>query len=100
MLESGSIVPSTSPYGHPILFAEKKGGKLRMCTDYRTLNSNTIIDAWPLPHIDDLLSHLRGARVFSKLDLRDGYHQIPIDKNDTYKTAFATRYGTYKFRVM
>ena len=68
-----------------------------MCTDYYTLNSNTIVNEWPLLCIDELLSCLHGAKVFSKLDLRDGYHQIPIDKNDTYKTAFATRYGTYEF---
>ena len=79
MLESGRIVPSSSPYGAPILFAEKKGGGgLRMCTDYRSLNSNTVTDSWPLPRIDELLARLKGARVFSKLDLRDGYHQIPI----------------------
>ena len=79
MLESGRIVPSNSPYGAPILFAEKKGGVgLRMCTDYRSLNSNTVTDSWPLLRIDKLLARLKGARVFRKLDLRDGYHQIPI----------------------
>ena len=79
MLESGRIVPSSSPYGAPILFAEKKGGGgLRMCTDYWSLNSNTVTDSWPLPRIDKLLTRLKGARVFSKLDLHDGYHQIPI----------------------
>ena len=75
LLESGRIVPSSSPYGAPILFAEKKGGGgLRMCTDYRSLNSNTVSDSWPLPRIDEMLARLKGARHFSKLDLREGYH--------------------------
>ena len=75
LLESGKIVPSSSPYGAKILFAEKKGrGGLRMCTDYRYLNSNTVSDSWPLPRIDEMLAQLKGARFFSKLDLREGYH--------------------------
>ena len=73
LLESGCIVPSSSPCGAPILFTEKKGGGLRMCIDYQSLNSNTITDSWPLPHIDKTLSQLRGAKYFSKLDLWDGY---------------------------
>ena len=72
-------MPSSSPYGAPILFVEKKGGGgLRVCMDYWSLNSNTVTDSWPLLHIDELLARLKGAKVFSKLDLRDGYHQIPI----------------------
>ena len=72
-------MPSSSPYGAPILFAEKKGGGgLCMCTDYRSLNSNTVTDSWLLPCIDELLARLKGAKDFSKLDLYDGYHQIPI----------------------
>ena len=75
LLESGRIVPSSSPYGAPILFAEKKGrGGLRMCTDYWSLNSNTVSDSWPLPQIDEMLAQLKGARFFSKLDLRESYH--------------------------
>ena len=70
-----AYVPSASLYGHPVLFAEKKGGGgLRLCVDYHSLNANTVTDAWPLPRIDDLLSQLKGARVFSSLDLWDGYH--------------------------
>ena len=73
-LKSAHIVPA-SPYGHPVLFAEKKGGGgLRLCVEYCSLNANTVADAWPLPCIDDLLSQLKGARVFSSLDLWDGYH--------------------------
>ena len=75
LLESGRIVPSSSPYGAPILFAEKKGGGgLRMCTDYRSLNSNTASDSWPLPRIDEMLARLKWARFFSKLDFREGCH--------------------------
>ena len=76
MLESGCIILSSSPYGAPVLLAEKKGGGggLRKCTDYRSLNANTVTDSWPLPRIDEMLARLKGAKYFSKLDLRDGYH--------------------------
>ena len=101
LLDSGRIVHSSSPYGAPILFAEKKGGGgLRMCIDYRSLNSNTITDSWPLARIDEMLARLHGAKYFSKLDLRDGYHQIPIKESDRFKTAFTCRYGTFEFNVM
>ena len=71
LLESGRIVPSSSPYGAPILFAEKKGGGgLRMCVDYRSLNGNNITDSWPLARIDEMLARLHGAKYFSKLDLQ------------------------------
>ena len=101
LLESGRIVPSSSPYGAPVLFAEKKGGGgLRMCIDFRSLNSNTVTDSWPLPRIDEMLARLHGAKHFSKLDLRDGYHQIPIEESDRAKAAFTCRYGTFEFVVM
>ena len=68
-------MPSSSPYGAPVLFAEKQGrGGLRMCMDYRFLNANTVTDSWPLPHINKMLARLKGAKYFSKLDLHDGYH--------------------------
>jgi hypothetical protein len=73
-LDSGRIRPSCSPYGAPILFAKKKDGSLRMCIDYRSLNANTVLDSFPIPRIEDLVNRLSGATVFSKLDLRDGYH--------------------------
>ena len=101
LLESGRIVPSSSLYGAPILFAEKKGGGgLRMCIDYRSLNSNTITDSWPLPRIDEMLAWLRGAKYFSKLDLWDGYHQVPVKESDRFKMAFTCHYGTFEFNVM
>lgn len=74
MLARGWIRPSTSPYGHPILFVRKKDGGLRMCVDYRLLNRNTRIDRYPIPRIDEILDRLGGAHVFSKIDLQAGYH--------------------------
>jgi len=73
-LSSNRIRPSSLPYGAPILFARKKDGRLRMCIDYRALNSQTVPDSFPLPRIDELLARIGGAKYFSKLDLRDGYH--------------------------
>ena len=100
LLKDGKISPSTSPYGAPVLFVKKKDGKLRMCIDYRALNSQTIQNRYPLPRIDELFDRLHGAKVFSKLDLTSGYYQIAIDPKDRHKTAFRTRYGHYKFNVM
>ena len=100
-LDSGRIVPSASPYCHPVLFAEKKGrGGLCLCVDYCSLNVNMVTDAWPLLRIDDLLSRLKGAKISTSLELRDGYHQIPIDIVDRYKTAFTCRYGQHEYIVM
>ena len=94
-----AVVQSSSPYGAPILFAEKKGGGgLRMCIDYHSLNSNTITDSWPLPWINEMLAQLRGAKYFSKLDLRDGYHQVPVKESDRFKMAFTCLYGTFEDR--
>jgi hypothetical protein len=76
--EKGYIQPSTSPWAAPILFVEKKDGTRRMCIDYRALNEVTIKNKYPLPRIEDLFDQLIGARVFSKIDLRSGYHQLRI----------------------
>lgn len=99
-LARGYIRPSISPYGAPILFARKKNGKLRICIDYRALNSLTRKNSFPLPRIDELLENPAGACYFSKLDLASGYHQIQIVEEDVPKTAFNTQYGHYEWLVM
>jgi hypothetical protein len=100
LLDKGFIRPSTSPWGCPALFIKKKDESLRMCVDYRPLNAVTIKNKYPLPRIDVLFDQLVGAKVFSKIDLRSGYHQIKIRTSDIPKTAFSTRYGLYAFLVM
>jgi hypothetical protein len=98
--EAGYIRPSSSPWGAPVLFVQKKDGSQRMCVDYRSLNDVTIKNKYPLPCIEDLFDQMRGARVFSKIDPRSGYHQMKIRPSDIPKTAFSTRYGLYEFTVM
>jgi hypothetical protein len=100
LLDKGFIRPSTSPWGCPALFVKKKDESLRMCVDYRPLNAVTIKNKYPLPRIDVLFDQLVGAKVFTKIDLRSGYHQIKIRASDIPKTAFSTRYGLYEFLVM
>ncbi|GKE21065.1 putative reverse transcriptase domain-containing protein [Tanacetum coccineum] len=96
----GFIRPSTSPWGAPILFVKKKDGSFRMCIDYRELNKLTIKNRYPLPRIDDLFDQLQGSSVYSKIDLRSGYHQLRVRDEDIPKTAFRTRYEHYEFQVM
>ncbi|GJP55984.1 hypothetical protein CLOM_g15021, partial [Closterium sp. NIES-68] len=100
LLAKGFIRPSTSPFAAPILFTPKKDGGLRMCADYRALNRVTIKSHYPIPRTDELIDNLRGARYFSKIDLRGGYHQIRVFADDCHKTAFCTRYGSYEYTVM
>ncbi|GBG84069.1 hypothetical protein CBR_g37944 [Chara braunii] len=100
LLDKGWICLSCSPYGAPVIFVRKKNKDLRLCLDYRKLNAQTVKNAGPLPWIDDLLERLGGATYFSKLDLKSGYHQIEIQPQDRYKTAFKTRYGHFEWVVM
>ena len=100
LLEHGFIRPSKSPYGAPMLFVKKKDNSMRMCIDYRKLNSVTIKNKYPLPRVDELLNRLSGARYFSKLDLQSGYHQIRIKAEDVEKNAFRTRYGSFEWLVL
>jgi hypothetical protein len=98
--EAGYIRPSSSPWGAPVLFVQKKDGSQRMCVDYRSLNDVTVKNKYPLPRIEDLFDQMGGARVFLKIDLRSGYHQMKIRPSDIPKTAFSTLYGLYEFTVM
>jgi transposase InsO family protein len=99
-LEKGWVEPSSSPFGAPVLFVRKKDGRMRMCVDYRALNSLTVKNRYPLPRIDDLMDQLNGAACFSGLDLASGYWQIPIRAEDRHKTAFRTPMGLYQWKVM
>ncbi|WVZ52463.1 hypothetical protein U9M48_003517 [Paspalum notatum var. saurae] len=100
LLGKGFIRPSSSPWAFPVLFVDKKDGSRRMCVDYRALNDVTVKNKYPLPRIDDLFDQLQGACVFSKIDLRSGYHQMKIRPSDIPKTAFITRFGLYEYTVM
>nr|GEU93798.1 hypothetical protein [Tanacetum cinerariifolium] len=98
--DKGFIRPSSSPWGAPVLFVKKKDGSFRMCIDYRELNKFTIKNRYPLPSIDDLFDQLQGLSVYSKIDLRFGYHQLCVREKDILITSFKTRYGHYEFKVM
>ena len=98
LLDKGFIRPSTSPWGAPVLFAKKKDKTLRLCIAYRQFNRVAIKNRYPLPRINDLVDQLRGARVYSKIDLRTGYHQLRVKDTDIPKTALGHVMGTLSLR--
>ena len=98
--EKRFIRPSVSPWGAPMLFVKKKDGTLQLCVDCRQLNKMTVKNKYQLPRIDDLFDQLKGASVFSKIDLRSGYHQLRIKDANVHKMTFRTWYGHYEFLVM
>ena len=99
-MDKGFIRSSTSPWGASVLVVKKKGKTLRLCIDYRQWNRVMIRNRYPLPRIDDLFDQSRGARVYSKIDLRTGHYQLKVRETDIPKTAFRMRYGHYEFTVM
>ncbi|GJV31254.1 putative reverse transcriptase domain-containing protein [Tanacetum coccineum] len=98
--DKGFIRPSSSPRGAPVSFVKNKYRSFRMCIDYRELNKLNVKNRYPLSRIDDLFDQLQGGRVYSKIDLRSGYHQLIVREEDIPNTAFRTRYGHYEFQVM
>ncbi|GJW13252.1 putative reverse transcriptase domain-containing protein [Tanacetum coccineum] len=98
--DKGFIIPSSSPWGAPVLFVKKKDGSFQMCIDYREMKKLTVKNHYPLPRIEDLFDQLQGSSVYSKIDLQSGYHQLLVREEDIPKTAFRTRYGHYEFQVM
>jgi hypothetical protein len=100
LLDLGIIRPSVSPWGAPIIFVKKKDGSLRLCIDYRDLNHVTVKNRYPMTRIDDLFDKMKGVAVFSKIDLRSGYHQLRIKEGDIPKTTFQIRFGHYEFVII
>src|SRR6185295_9007764 len=100
LTNKGFIRPSVSPFSAPVLFVHKKEGTLCLCVNYRALNKNTVKNWYPFPRIDDLMDQLQGAKVFSKIDLHSGYHQISITSANIHKMAFRTHFGHFEFTVL
>ena len=100
LLKKGYICPSVSPWGIPVLFMKNKDGKMRLCIDFRQLNKVTIKKRYPLPRIDDLFNQLKDEKIFSKIYLRSGYHQVRIKHEYIKKTSYRKRYCNYEFTVV
>jgi hypothetical protein len=100
LLKKGYIFLSMSPWGAPVLFVNKKDETLRLCIDFKQLNNVTVKNKYPLSRINDLFNQLKGEKIFSKIDLRSGYHRVIIKDEDISKTSFRTRYGHYEFTVV
>jgi hypothetical protein len=99
-LDKGFIVPSHAPFASPILMVRKHDGALHLCVDYQKLNAITKKDQYPLPLIDELLERLSKAKIFTKIDIRQGFHRIQMHPDSEDMTTFRTRYGSYKYKVM
>ena len=100
MLQQGKIRPSKSSAGAPIFFVKNRNGKLRLVVDYRGLNAITKKDKYPLPLMTTLMEQVQNSRIFSKLDVKNGFNLIRITEGDEWKTAFKTRYGLYEYLVI
>jgi hypothetical protein len=100
LLEKGYICPSVSPWGAPVLFVKNKNGTLRICIEFRKCNKVTVKNKYPFPRIDDLFDQLNDAKIFSKIDLWLGYHQVRIKEEDIGNISFKTRYGHYEFTLV
>lgn len=99
-LGKGFIVPSVVPFASPILMAWKPGGGLQFCVDYQKLNAITRKDCYPIPLVDELMEHVSGVRIFTKLDIHQGFHQLQLSPDSEDLTTFCTQYGTYKYQVV